>query len=47
VRIRIVIGAPITPPTSEGRVSRSAITAKTEELRQGLQAAYDEALRAS
>jgi 1-acyl-sn-glycerol-3-phosphate acyltransferase len=44
-RIRVVIGAPIAPPASEGRVSRSAITAKTEELRQGLQAAYDEALR--
>ena len=44
-RIRVVIGAPIAPPASEGRVSRSAITAKSEELRQGLQAAYDEALR--
>jgi hypothetical protein len=47
VRTPMVRGAPTTPPTSEGRVSRSAITAKTEELRQGLQAAYDEALRAS
>jgi 1-acyl-sn-glycerol-3-phosphate acyltransferase len=44
-RIRIVIGTPIAPPVSEGRVSRTAISAKTEELRQGLQAAYDEALR--
>jgi 1-acyl-sn-glycerol-3-phosphate acyltransferase len=43
-RIRIVIGAPIAPPIAQGRVSRSAITAKTEELRQGLQRAYDEAL---
>ena len=44
VRIRIVIGAPIAPPTSEGRISRSAITAKSEELRRGLQEAYDQAL---
>ena len=46
VRIRIVIGTPITPPTSEGRVSRSAITAKSEELRRGLQEVYDRALGA-
>ncbi|MGA2294063.1 MAG: lysophospholipid acyltransferase family protein [Acidimicrobiales bacterium] len=44
-RIRIIIGEPITPPTSTGRVSRSAITAKTEELRQALEAVYLESLK--
>jgi 1-acyl-sn-glycerol-3-phosphate acyltransferase len=47
VRIRVVVGAPIAPPTSEGRISRSAITAKSEELRRGLQVAYDQALDAN
>ncbi|HVA70726.1 MAG TPA: lysophospholipid acyltransferase family protein [Acidimicrobiales bacterium] len=41
-KIHVVVGAPITPPMSEGRVSRSQITAKTEELRQALQKVYDE-----
>lgn len=44
-RVRVVVGEPIDPPVSEGRVSRSAVTAKTEELRGALQAAYDEARR--
>jgi len=41
-KIHVVVGAPITPPMSEGRVSRSQITAKTEELRRALQTVYDE-----
>jgi 1-acyl-sn-glycerol-3-phosphate acyltransferase len=43
-KIRIVIGAPISPPVAEGRVSRSAITAKSEELRAALEAVYLESL---
>ena len=42
-KIQIVVGTPIEPPTSEGRVSRSQITEKTEELRRELQAVYSEA----
>jgi len=41
-RIHIVVGKPITPPMSEGRVSRSAIVAKTEELRRELEAVYEQ-----
>jgi 1-acyl-sn-glycerol-3-phosphate acyltransferase len=44
-KIRIVIGAPIAPPVAEGRVSRSAITAKSEELRTALEAVYLESLK--
>ena len=45
-RIRIVIGAPIAPPLAEGqgRVSRRAITAKSEELRAELERVYQQAL---
>ena len=43
-KIRIVIGPPILPPVSQGRVSRSQITAKSEELRQALEAVYLESL---
>jgi 1-acyl-sn-glycerol-3-phosphate acyltransferase len=43
-KIRIVIGPPISPPVSQGRVSRSQITAKSEELRQALEAVYLESL---
>ena len=43
-RIRIVIGMPIAPPSNEGRVSRSAITAKSEELRAELERVYQQAL---
>ena len=45
-RIRIVIGEPILPPSVEGqgRVSRSAITAKSEELRAELERVYQQAL---
>ena len=38
VKVTIVIGEPIEPPRVEGRVPRSAITAKSEELRAALQA---------
>lgn len=43
-RIRIVVGPPISPPTSEGRVSRSAITAKSEELREALERVFHQSL---
>jgi 1-acyl-sn-glycerol-3-phosphate acyltransferase len=43
-RIRIVVGAPIAPPMSEGRVARSALAAKSEELRSALEAVYHESL---
>jgi 1-acyl-sn-glycerol-3-phosphate acyltransferase len=39
-KIHVVVGKPIAPPTSEGRVSRSQIAAKTEELRRELEAVY-------
>jgi 1-acyl-sn-glycerol-3-phosphate acyltransferase len=39
-KIHIVVGKPIAPPVSDGRVSRSQISAKTEELRVALEAAY-------
>lgn len=39
-KIYIVVGKPIAPPTGEGRVSRSQIAAKTEELRSELEAVY-------
>jgi 1-acyl-sn-glycerol-3-phosphate acyltransferase len=42
-KIQIVVGTPIEPATSEGRVSRSQITEKTEELRRELEAVYSEA----
>jgi len=44
-KIRIVIGKPISPPVSDGRVSRSQITAKSEELRQALETVYLESLK--
>jgi 1-acyl-sn-glycerol-3-phosphate acyltransferase len=44
-KIRIVVGAPIDPPSSEGRVARSALTAKSEELRVALETVYHESLR--
>jgi 1-acyl-sn-glycerol-3-phosphate acyltransferase len=39
-KIRIVVGTPIDPPSSEGRVSRSALSAKSEELRVALEDVY-------
>lgn len=41
-KVHIVVGAPIAPPSGDGRVSRSAIAAKTEELRSALEAVYAE-----
>jgi 1-acyl-sn-glycerol-3-phosphate acyltransferase len=39
-KINIVIGRPIVPPSSEGRVSRSAVAEKTLELQRALQEVY-------
>ena len=44
-RIRIVVGDPLDPPASNGRVSRSALSAKSEELRAALERVYHESLR--
>ena len=44
-RVRIVVGRPITPPSSEGRVARSLLSAKSEELRVELERVYHESLR--
>jgi 1-acyl-sn-glycerol-3-phosphate acyltransferase len=41
-KVRIVVGQPIEPPTADGRIPRSAIAAKTEELRSELQRVYDQ-----
>ncbi|MDE2282144.1 MAG: 1-acyl-sn-glycerol-3-phosphate acyltransferase [Actinomycetales bacterium] len=43
-RVRVVVGEPIAPPSAEGRVPRSLIAAKTEELREQLEAVYHQAL---
>lgn len=43
VKTSIVIGEPIVPPTTDGRIPRSLVTVQTELLRTGLQAAYDQA----
>ena len=43
-KIRIVIGTPIAPPVSQGRVARSAVAAKSEELREELEAVYWQSL---
>jgi 1-acyl-sn-glycerol-3-phosphate acyltransferase len=42
-KVHVVVGRPIEPPSSEGRISRSQISAKTEELQAALQHVYDEA----
>ncbi len=39
-KIRIVVGEPISPPSSEGRVARSSVTQKSEELRVALEKVY-------
>jgi 1-acyl-sn-glycerol-3-phosphate acyltransferase len=44
-RVRMVVGTPIAPVQSEGRPARSAVAAKTEELRSSLEAVYQESLR--
>jgi 1-acyl-sn-glycerol-3-phosphate acyltransferase len=43
-KVRVVVGPPIQPPSNDGRVPRSVITAKSEEIRVALEAAYHEAL---
>jgi 1-acyl-sn-glycerol-3-phosphate acyltransferase len=43
-KIRIVVGTPIAPPTSEGRVARSAVVAKSDELRHALEDVYRRSL---
>ena len=43
-KIRIVVGTAIDPPVSEGRVSRRAVAAKSEELRRELERVYGESL---
>jgi 1-acyl-sn-glycerol-3-phosphate acyltransferase len=44
-KIRIVVGEPLDPPSSEGRVARSALAAKSEELRVALETVYLESLQ--
>ena len=44
-KVRIVVGTPIEPPSSDGRVPRSAISAKSEELREKLEVVYRESLK--
>jgi len=43
-KIRIIVGEPIAPPSSEGRVARSVVTAKSEELRVALERLYRESM---
>ncbi len=43
VRTTVVIGAPIQPPSNNTRVTRTELAAATNELKTGLQAAYDSA----
>ncbi|MGH9082753.1 MAG: lysophospholipid acyltransferase family protein [Acidimicrobiales bacterium] len=45
LRIRVVVGDPVPAPARSGggRVARSAVHASTEQLRQAIQATYDEA----
>jgi len=43
VHVTVVIGEPIFAPTSTGRVSRSAISQASEELRQALEEVYTRA----
>jgi len=44
-KIKIVVGAPIEAPSSKGRVSRSALNAKSQELRAALEKVYHESLQ--
>ena len=43
-RIRIVVGEPISPPSSDGRIARSAVSAKSEELRVALERVYQQSM---
>lgn len=44
-KIRIVVGVPIDPPSAEGRVPRSVLNAKSEELRAALEDVYHQSLQ--
>jgi 1-acyl-sn-glycerol-3-phosphate acyltransferase len=44
-KIVVVVGRPIAPPASEGRVARSAVSAMTAELQRSLQEVFDESRR--
>lgn len=44
VRVSVVIGPPIAPTTTGGRVQRSEVAAMTGKLREALQTAYHEAM---
>jgi 1-acyl-sn-glycerol-3-phosphate acyltransferase len=44
-KIRIVVGEPLDPPSSNGRIARSALSAKSEELRAALENVYLESLQ--
>ena len=44
-KVHVVVGTPIDPPVSTGRVSRSEISAKTEELRNALEGVYAQSRR--
>lgn len=41
LRIHVVVGEPVPPPATGGRVARSRVHAATEALRAGIQDAYD------
>lgn len=43
-KVNVVVGPPISPPTSEGRLSRSKVSSKSEELRRALEAVYAQSL---
>jgi 1-acyl-sn-glycerol-3-phosphate acyltransferase len=45
-KVHIVVGAPIPPPQSEGRVSRKAVHATTERLQAEVQRLFDQAQQA-
>ena len=42
-KVFMVVGQPVLPPEFEGRVPRQAVDDLTEQLRQSLQEAYDQA----
>ena len=44
-KVFIVVGEPLRPPVVEGRVQRRVVEELTEELRQRMQAVFDEAQR--
>jgi len=45
VKAVMVVGEPIPAPPVEGRVPRRVVSDLTEQVRRGIQAAYDDALR--